>query len=515
MNRKVTYLMLALLIVQACEKSPDEQVLPDESFSTEVSDKEGFSVKGMVFADGRPAAGVVVSDGRNVTMTDFDGRYWLRTSNEDDIVWVSIPSGYEVGTENGWEPQFWARLDSAKIASGQVQRHDFFLKSAEQDNFRLIAFSDTHVRGTVAPQGISEMDSVIFTTKFIPHLLSQARATDRKVYAVVLGDMVQDSYVTSMKTGLPEYKKCLRDVDFPVFHLPGNHDYDGVQYEVHVDEEARKAKKYYRDHLGPTYYSFNIGTNHFVMLDGTQMTGGGFNKYISRITARQYEWLKKDLERVEDKNGTALVICCHQPFYMHNNGLNQGVGSIRKSNRDSVMALTTAFSKVTILSGHQHYSDIFSFTNGTSEVRQYTHTAVAGPSYRSRLCSDGSPCGLTVYDFAGSGFTRRMSGYDPEVDFQVKTYSEENRFVLNIPAYEDGWSVMVLENGVRVKEAERVVRTDPDYEKEATENKFSSGYGAVMSSHIFEYMPKDRDALVKMVIKDGKEENYTEEIKLQ
>ena len=264
MKNKIFAALVCLCSVCACVKEEvepsDKKIVAGVQFSTKVADRDGFLVKGMVYADCRPLAGVVISDGRNVTVTDENGRYWLASTTDDDIVFMSIPSGYMVDTRKGWEPKFWHALDQGKLKKGEVQRHDFGLRSVNQDNFRLVVFSDTHIRGMKGGEGITEMDSVIFRSMVYPKIRSLR--TQGQVYGIVLGDMIQEYAVDDYNTGLPEYKKCLRGLTFPIFHIPGNHDYEGRQNIAITDVEAREAKKYYRDNLGPTYWSMNIGGIH-------------------------------------------------------------------------------------------------------------------------------------------------------------------------------------------------------------------------------------------------------------
>ena len=524
-----------VLILCSCMKDQQpvskENIIVGMSFSTKVPDLEGYTVKGQVYADCRPLAGVVISDGRNVTKTDKNGMYWLPSSyeNGDRTVWVSIPSGYMVNTRSGWEPRFWHALDTEKLQSKEVQRHDFALRSVNQDRFRLVVFSDTHVRGLRAAEGITEMDSVIFRSKFIPKLQTQSIAGP--VYAVCLGDMIQEYAIDVNGTGLPEYKKCLRGVHIPIFHIPGNHDYNGKQIEDYSsDIEGVVPKEYYRTHLGPTCYSMNIGNNHFLMLDGTIMLGsngvsGAYNKYLSKISPRQLEWIASDLATVEDKASTALIICCHQPFYMYQTGQERGVGSMEKENRDAVIDLLTGFSKVTILSGHQHYMDSYSFSSNGTNVTQYVHNAITGPFYRSKYCVDGSPCGLTDYDFTGTDFRRTTFAYHDNSDFQVKFYTQgvttssggKSCLLMNVPAYAEGWSVRVTENGVQEKEVDRVFRTDPDYTAEhAANNNFASAntttVNPVNNSHMFEYIPVNPKSRIVMTVTGADGSIYKKQI---
>ena len=198
---------------------------------------------------------------------------------------------------------------------------------------------------------------------------------------------------------------------------------------------------------------------------------------------------------------------------------------MEKANRDDVMNLLTGFSKVTILSGHQHYTDSYTFTRGETEVTQYVHNAVTGPFYRSKYCVDGSPCGLTDYDFTGTDFTRTTLAYYDNCDFQAKFYTEgvttsdgdKPCLLMNVPAFAEGWEVSVTEYGVKVKETDRVFRTDPDYTAEyAANNNFASAntstVNPVNNSHMFEYVPANPNARIVMTVTGADGSIYKKQI---
>ena len=66
------------------------------------------TVKGTVTCEGKGVAGVVVTDGINMTKTNAKGAYALPTKLSDphcQFVHISIPSGYEV-ERVGNAPQF-------------------------------------------------------------------------------------------------------------------------------------------------------------------------------------------------------------------------------------------------------------------------------------------------------------------------------------------------------------------------------------------------------------------------
>lgn len=88
-----------------------------------IPDRAGATVKGYVACEGRGVEGVVVSDGFNVTKTDAEGRYWLKTKlARAEFVMISTPRGYDPEVYAGFLPRFFHALDktAAKIGRAHV-----------------------------------------------------------------------------------------------------------------------------------------------------------------------------------------------------------------------------------------------------------------------------------------------------------------------------------------------------------------------------------------------------------
>lgn len=60
---------------------------------------------------------------------------------------------------------------------------------------------------------------------------------------------------------MAEYLHLAKDTPFLMYHAIGNHDH------CHKYENDYEAEAEYRKYFGPTYYSFNIGKVHYVVLD--------------------------------------------------------------------------------------------------------------------------------------------------------------------------------------------------------------------------------------------------------
>src|SRR5699024_3828953 len=117
-----------------------------------------------------------------------------------------------------------------------------------------------------------------------------------KVYCLTLGDLTWDTFWYDNDFFLDDYLSSMGKLNTSVFNIMGNHDND----PYHADD--RSAENAFRSLIGPTYYSFNLGDVHYVVLDNTEYinTGGGpgsigDRSYNAKITENQLKWLEKDL----------------------------------------------------------------------------------------------------------------------------------------------------------------------------------------------------------------------------
>jgi len=90
------------------------------------------------------------------------------------------------------------------------------------------------------------------------------------------------------------YSRVLFDVlPFPVYNAVGNHDLDGDHYS----------------HFEPTFFSFQVGDDHFMVLD-TEMDNGS-------IEGEQFDMFKSMIEAANQANAGNLFVFSHRPVYVH------------------------------------------------------------------------------------------------------------------------------------------------------------------------------------------------------
>ena len=263
----------------------------------------GTTVYGVVSTADGPVQGVVVSDGVEVSVTDERGIYQLQSEKKWGYVFISVPSGYEVPAE-GVLPRFYQMM---KGDAATTERVDFSLTEVEgQDSYKVFMLGDMHLANRTGDLG-QFMD---FTEDLNSY---RALHQHEKMYAITLGDMTWDLYWYSNSYALPEYLNTINNQvkGLQIFHTIGNHDYD---YKAMSDEEAGSR---FMDYIAPTYYSFNIGKVHYVVLDDIDCSnydGTTSRDYEKRVSAEQLSWLSKDLAYVD--KSTPLVVVMHaQLFY--------------------------------------------------------------------------------------------------------------------------------------------------------------------------------------------------------
>ena len=490
MKQKTIILLFAVLLIVPAPLNATKQRLP-----------KGCTVWGQVLRDGVPAQGVVVSDGVELAQTDKKGFYYLKSAKREGSVFVSIPSGTEVEHRYGM-PQFWQRLE-APLA--EAERHDFALRSVDNDNYTLLAISDIHLANLFD-------DIYQFKEVFMPRFREEYEKACARgpVYCLNCGDSVYDRYWYEYGYPIECFPKTLEEVDFPVpmFHVMGNHDNDGgTPREGDIDFNAAER---YRLTMGPTHYSFNLGREHYVVLDNIVYLNSegridsyegitGQRNHEHYFTAEQLEWLQKDLATVADKS-SPLIIAFHSPILRYKGGLTgKPIESrfLHDGNDPGEMlneftALLREFPEVHFISGHSHQnmlcygSDDSSRFPYISNIVEHNISGICGCWWQTAahggvtLAPDGGPAGFEVFPFSGDKMEWYFVSTDDGAEQQFRVFDmnavrdyyrndgamrtfvrhfdkrndyatiEDNMLLINVWAWESKWKISVSEDGVEL-----------------------------------------------------------------
>lgn len=529
-DRRKLYGTVAIKVIEGAVITPDE----------------GTTVYGQVICAGAGVKDVVVSDGVEVTVTDADGIYQLESAKRTGYVFISVPGGYEVPSD-GVLPRFAMHL---RAAADTPERVDFTLNEAfGQDTYKVFFLGDMHLANRT--KDLEQFKD--FTDDLNKYM---AAHSGEKMYAVTLGDMTWDLYWYSNKYELADYLKTVNEAfkDLQIFHTMGNHDND-MNATSDFDAEIR-----YRTVIAPTYYSFNIGKVHYVVLDDIDCSsydGTDSRNYSKKISDEQFAWLEKDLSHVAKT--TPLVVTMHAQVFKPG-GATSYVIDHDVTNTNRLFDILAGY-KVHFVTGHTH--QIYNVTpensnSGTSlDFFEHNAGAICASWWWSgnltpgmHIATDGAPGGYAVWDVNGTDmkYIYKGTGYGENVQFRSfdlnKVYfndesvkgistdskvqaawkkyadaypaSSKNEVLVNVWNWNPSWTITVTTENGKALDAVPVQAYDPLHIAAYTAPRFAKGSNSVpgfiteMHPHFFKIAAPDADTDLKITVKDEFGNTWTE-----
>ena len=207
-------------------------------------------------------AGVAVSNGVDTVLTDARGRYRLPLGKDaGGFVFITVPAGHRaVGN-------FFFR----RVKAGTVENPDFELAVAPEladSEFTFAQITDLHVGSdAMAPPSLArDLADVVGL---------------RPGFVAVTGDLTDEGHPLHYA----QYSAAVAGIETPLYPCAGNHDAD------------------YEDHCGPSYYSFEAGLCHFIVLNSSLADGA----------AAQATWLLRELARLPPRK--PVIVFAHIPSF--------------------------------------------------------------------------------------------------------------------------------------------------------------------------------------------------------
>jgi hypothetical protein len=366
--------------------------------------KAGQEITGVVTAAGKKLAGVVVSDGISVVQTDKKGRYQLPLRAEARFVFISVPAGYHFPNDKGVARHY------LPLKKGGKQAFDFELTplGADDTKHTFLIWAD--------PQVKNEEDVRMMMAESVPDVqqLVKSLAPGTLIHGIGVGDLVWDNHKL-----FPRYSEAVSAMNIPFFQALGNHDMD---YRKGDDETSDTT---FQKIYGPTYYSFNRGKVHYIVLDDVRYLGKD-RDYDGFISQQQLDWLKKDLSFVPKDH--LVIVNAHIPI------------ATSVKNNGAFYDLLAGY-RVHVMSGHTHYNRNI-IRNG---IFEHNHGTVCGAWWTGPVCSDGAPSGYGVYEVNGTDLTWYYKGTGLPADHQLSIHVEEltnqKRMIANVWNWDPEWKV--------------------------------------------------------------------------
>ncbi len=457
-----------------------------------------FLLTGKVQAGGKGIAGVAVTDGRSVVVTDKGGKYQLKSHPEAEFVYISVPAGYAFPVRDGIA-KFYAPITKKE----GIVNTDFALQKLAQDDTKhnFVVWADT--------QMISKKDCEQLKAEAVPDLkaLVQSYPAGTLFHGIGCGDLVWDKFEL-----FADYKEALGATGVPFFNVIGNHDMD---LDARTDEVSAQT---FKQQFGPTYYSFNRGKIHYVVLDDVFFIGTA-KKYIGYLTEAQLKWLEKDLAQVPP--GSTVVVSLHIPTNtgaVRRNNKPEGFGGT-VSNRKQLYKILSPYN-VHFMSGHTHFNESWEEGN----MIEHNHGTVCGAWWTGPICGDGTPSGYGVYEVDGSDVKWYYKATGKAKEHQLRIYDrgrvkeKPEEVVANVWNWDKGWKVEWWEDDKPKGAMQQRVGLDPWAAELYAGPELPKKHKFVeptLADHLFYAMPSKEAKKITVKATDRFGQVFTEQLELK
>ena len=383
-------------------------------------------------------AGVMVSNGSDVTLSDAQGR-WSLPVVPGQSVFVVKPRGYALpidpdtglpvfayvhlpdGTPAGLRFRFAGIAPTGPLPDSI----DFGLRPApEPDRFNAILFTDPQ------PESLAEVgyirDDAVARTDGVDAL-----------FGVTTGDLMFDDL-----SFYPRYNAILNTIGLPWFSAPGNHD---MNLEAPDNLHSRDT---FKRIFGARDMAFQVGGATFIMLDNVEYLGtdlakpNGFGRYQGHFSDDQLAFVRNVLAHVPKES---LVV------YLFHIPLRTLAGTdpsfANTNNRAFLDAISTHPNSVSF-AGHTHTSEHWYFGAAEGFAAGTHHhqvlAAVSGSWWSGpfdergipvALQTDGAPNGFHILSIDGAAYTTTLVPARDPAGSQI-------RLVLDSQLHRDGREVM-------------------------------------------------------------------------
>ena len=367
--------------------------------------------------DEKGIAGIRVSNGREIVVTSADGKYELPVGG-DTILFVIKPRQWATPVNEDQIPQFFYihkpegspanfRFKGVEPTGELPESVDFGLhEQNEPERFKALLFGDPQ------PRNLAEVD-------YIQHDVIEQIVMEEghdASFGVTLGDIVFDD-LSVMKP----LSQAIALIGIPWYNVIGNHDLNLDAPDDSLSDET------FERHYGPSYYSFDYGPAHFLVLDDVMWHGpkdGKKGHYHGGFGERQIQFIKNDLELIPEEQ--LVVLMMHIPL-----------GGVQ--DRQDLYRLIEQRPATVSISAHTHYMEhrFIGEEDGWKGPEPHHHivnVTVGGSWWRGQkdergiphaMMSDGGPNGYSIMEFDGNRYSLSFRGAGRPAHYQMSIHCEE------------------------------------------------------------------------------------------
>ena len=375
-------------------------------------------------------AGVSVSNGRDVVVSDAQGRYQLSVS-DGDIIFARKPAGYAFTLDQFNAPKFYYvhrpggsptdfKYPGIAPTGALPASIDFALrKQAEPNQFRALLWGDPQ------PRNLQEVD-------YIARDVAAELVGVQAAFGLSLGDNAFNDLTT-----LGPLRDVTAQIGVPWHSIIGNHD---MNYEAPDDVLSAET---FKSHFGPTYYSFDYGQAHFVALDNVIWLGPNAElkgaNYTGGFGERQLAWLKNDLANVPREK--LVVLFMHIPVAVPGDAPIPDVPGkpprFIEADKRAFLQLLQDRPHTISVSGHTHvqyhaYVGADEGWNGAQPHHHFNCGTTSGSWWSgmpdeqgipNTTMRDGTPNGYAFLNVSGNSYTLDWQAARSRPDYQMTVYA--------------------------------------------------------------------------------------------
>lgn len=447
-------------------------------------------VSGVVKSGDKKLSEVIITDGQHFAKTNEEGAFQFDVSDNADFIYIFTPSGYTADFESG-TPAFYLPISDSTIS------YDFDLLPLpfNTQKYSLLAMAD--------PQTQNMAQLARFNRESLPDLQQSVANYESKninTVAIVLGDITWDDLNL-----YPEIKRGFAKLKIPVYPVIGNHDHD-----ARCSDNYQSAALY-RNYFGPTDYGYNLGQQHYIVLNDIVYKGN--YGYDEDLTDQQLEWVKNYLTFIP--KGSELVIAMHAPFKSTESGKMIHHG-------EQLLAICKDY-KLKFISGHTHLN---SNLEVSPNIIEHNIGAICGSWWTADFCRDGTPNGYQIFEVTPHLFRWFYKSVGKDPNYQLKVFdrgsviTHPNGVVAKIWNWDPKWSIEWFEDEKNMGRMSQISTYDPEYAKylqqnsDKTQEKTEDYKRAVKSSFFFVAYPSSNASRVMVRATDLFGQQYEQEIQL-
>lgn len=363
-------------------------------------------------------AGVAVSNGVDVVLTDDEGGYTLPVS-DDNIIFVINPAGFNYPLNEFNLPQYYyihkpggsPELKYAGVApTGPLPEEINFplLAGDASEKFSMVVISD--------PQTYS-IEQIDYYDRDI---VEDIKGTGNPLFGITLGDIVGD-----VLDYFGPINKATSRAGIPWFHVFGNHDMNfDAQTWQHADETFERV-------YGPANYAFNQGKVHFIVLNDVIYPNDlTESRYVGGFRESQFTFIENTLQFVPTDH--LVVLCVHIPLFDE----ELWGDTFIDEHRQRLFDLLKDYPHTLSMSGHTHFQMHYFFDEdeGWKGKNPHHHYNVGtasgdwwsgGPNEKGipdATMRDGTPNGYNILHFDGNTYTYDYKVAGQPMDYKMKIY---------------------------------------------------------------------------------------------